>query len=67
MGIKAGLLTPPGVRQWWEAAGRGQVTPEFAELMESTPPGPMFGWTAEKSYVPLPEALGQTDPEDGKG
>ena len=66
MGINAGLLTPPGVRQWWEAAGRDQVTPEFADLMESTPPGAMFGWTVEKGYVPLAEALSQTRPGEPK-
>lgn len=62
MGINAGLLTPQGVRQWWEAGGRGQVTPEFADLMESTPPGTTFGWTAEKGYGPLAEALDRRDP-----
>ncbi len=48
MGITAGLLTAPGVRQWWEAAGHDQGTPAFADLMESTAPGPMFGWTPEE-------------------
>ena len=58
MGTNAGLLAQPGVRQWWEAGGRSQVTPEFADLMESTPPGPMFGWTPEKGFGALADAIG---------
>ena len=57
MGITAGLLEPTGVRQWWEVAGKGQVTPEFAALMESTPRGPMFGWTEEDGFVTLEDAV----------
>jgi hypothetical protein len=64
MAINAGLLAPPGVRQWWEAGGRGQVTPEFAKLVESTPPGPTFGWAVDRGYVALAEALDEADPEE---
>ncbi len=64
MGINAGLLTAPGVRQWWEAAGHGQVTPEFSDLMQSTPPGPMFGWTPEEGFGPLSAAVGRAGPAE---
>ena len=60
MGITKGLLTPPGVRQWWEVAGRGQVTPEFAELMDSAKPGPMWGWTPTEGFVPLAAVVGES-------
>ena len=30
------VLSAPGVRQWWEAGGRTQLTPEFVALVEST-------------------------------
>jgi len=64
MGINAGLLTPPGVHQWWEAAGRGQVTTEFADLMESTPPGPMFGWTPTDGFGPLAASVDRAGPAE---
>ena len=62
--INAGLLATPGVRQWWEAGGRRQVTPEFADLMAKTTPGPMFGWTPEVGFGPLVAAVGQAGPAD---
>ncbi len=64
MGINAGLLTAPGVRQWWEAGGHGQVTPEFADLMQSTLPGPMFGWTPGEGFGPLAAAVGRAVPAE---
>ena len=39
----------------------GQVT---HLLFKRGPAGPTFGWTAEKDYVPLAEALGQTGPRE---
>ncbi len=62
MGINAGLLAAPGVRQWWDAGGRGQVTAEFAALLESTPPGSVFGWTQEAGYTSLEEAFRAAPP-----
>ena len=35
MNRAAGFLTLPGVRQWWEAGGKTQLTPGFVELVES--------------------------------
>ena len=31
----AGILSIPGVRQWWDAGGRTQLTPGFVEFLES--------------------------------
>ena len=31
------FLTLTGVREWWDAGGRTQLTPEFVALLESTP------------------------------
>ena len=39
----AGFLTLPGVRQWWDAGGKSQLTPEFVGLVESTN-STMTGW-----------------------
>jgi hypothetical protein len=32
----AGLLTLPGVRQWWDAGAKTQLTPTFVRLLESS-------------------------------
>ena len=65
-GDQRGAAEPAGVRQWWEAAARGQVTPAFADLMESTSPGPAFGWAAGLGCVPFAEALAQAGPGEGR-
>ena len=31
----AGILTSPGVRAWWDAGGKTQLTPSFVEFIES--------------------------------
>jgi len=41
----------PGVRQWWDAGGRTQLTPEFVELLESTKPDvALWDWNTAKGY-----------------
>jgi len=57
MGTTKGLLSSSGVCQWWEVAGRGQVTPEFAALLDSTQPGPMCGGTPADGFAPLATAV----------
>jgi len=43
----------PGVRQWWDAGGRTQLTPEFAALVESTEPEVVrWAWNPDEGYVP---------------
>ena len=34
----AGILSIPGVRQWWDAGGKTQLTPSFVEFLESREP-----------------------------
>ena len=47
----AGHLSNPGVRQWWDAGGRTQLTPRFVALVESTHSGiAVYQWDAEKGF-----------------
>lgn len=51
IGRAALYLSFPGVRQWWDAGGRTQLTPEFVELVESTPPTlTIYSWDVEKGF-----------------
>ena len=44
----AGHLGIPAVRQWWDAGGKTQLTPEFVKLLEGTTVTAK-GWTWDKS------------------
>ena len=45
-------LELPGVRQWWDAGGKTQLTPEFVELIESTQSKiTRWSWDDEKGFV----------------
>ncbi len=45
-------LELPGVRQWWDAGGKTQLTPEFVELIESTQSkSTRWSWDDEKGFV----------------
>jgi hypothetical protein len=51
MNRAAGYLILPGVRQWWDAAGKTQITPRFAEYLESIQPTiNLFNWEAERGF-----------------
>jgi hypothetical protein len=51
MNRAAGYLTLPGVRQWWDGSGKTQITPQFAEYLESIQPTiRLFNWDAERGY-----------------
>ncbi len=54
MGRAAGLLSLPGVRQWWNAGGRTQVSPSFARFIESVDPGETirWNWDEERGFFP---------------
>ena len=57
----AGHLANPGVRQWWDAGGRTQLTPGFVELLESTATDiSVWGWDSSKGY----HALNQDEPQE---
>jgi len=45
-------LAQPGVRQWWDAGGKTQLTPEFLSLIESSesPSSPWF-WKEGIGFV----------------
>ena len=51
MSRAAGILSLPGVRQWWDAGGRTQVTSSFAEFIESyqTDIG-IWGWCKDLGF-----------------
>ncbi len=52
MSRAAGHLGNPGVRQWWDAGGKTQLTPEFVKLLESTRSDiTVWAWNPEKGYV----------------
>jgi hypothetical protein len=45
------LNSNPGVRQWWDAGGRTQLTPEFVALLESTETDiALWGWDDTRGY-----------------
>jgi hypothetical protein len=51
MNRTAGILTQPGVRQWWDAGGRTQVTPRFAEFLESIQTDiAIWSWNPDEGY-----------------
>lgn len=48
----AGILSIPGVRQWWDAGGRTQLTPRFVEFLESREPGvTIWYWDDVRGYT----------------
>jgi hypothetical protein len=52
MNRAAGILAAPGVRQWWDAGGKTQLTPRFAETLESTQSSIRYWtWEAGRGYV----------------
>ena len=53
MRMAARNLLIPGVRQWWEAGGRNQMSPRFTEVLEEFDPGTdaNWVWTRETGFV----------------
>ena len=46
------FLSAPGIRQWWDAGGKTQLTPDFVELIESTPSTlTTWGWDAQAGFI----------------
>ena len=51
MSRAAGILTAPGVRQWWDAGGRTQVSPQFANFIESVQTDiATWDWRPDQGY-----------------
>ena len=53
MRMAARNLQIPGIRQWWDAGGRNQMSPRFTEALEAFDPGDdaNFAWTKETGFV----------------
>jgi len=52
MGRAAGILSIPGVRQWWDAGGKTQLTPSFVEFLESREPNvTIWYWDEERGFT----------------
>ncbi len=66
MRIVASLLEYPGIRQWWDAGGKTQITPGFAKLIESVDIGGHrgFNWNKEAGFVPWQYFLDDADQAD---
>jgi hypothetical protein len=48
----AGILSIPGVRQWWDAGGKTQLTPSFVEFLESREPNvTIWHWDEDRGYT----------------
>lgn len=49
-------LGQPGVRQWWDAGGKTQLTPDFIKLIESSgSPSARWFWKEGTGFVPEDE------------
>jgi len=47
-------LTTPGVRQWWDAGAKTQLSPEFVRIIESTKvTSGAWNWESGKGFVPV--------------
>jgi hypothetical protein len=53
MRMAARNLQVPGIRQWWDAAGRNQMLPKFTKALEEFDPGvdANWAWTKETGFV----------------
>ena len=51
MNRAAGILSMPGVRQWWEAGGKTQLPPSFVKYIESIDPNLHYwDWEPEHGF-----------------
>ena len=51
MNRAAGILTMPGVRQWWDAGGNTQLTEGFVKRLESTKTNIAYWtWDSERGF-----------------
>ena len=53
MRMAARNLLIPGIRQWWEAGGRNQMSPRFTKALEEFDPGndANWVWTQETGFA----------------
>jgi hypothetical protein len=58
----AGILSIPGVRQWWDAGGKTQLTPSFVEFLESRQPNvTIWHWNEDRGYTSVGSFSGPKD------
>jgi hypothetical protein len=58
----AGILSIPGVRQWWDAGGKTQLTPSFVEFLESREPNvTLWHWDEDRGYTSVDSFSGLKD------
>ena len=61
--VDAGILSAPGVRQWWDAGGKTQLTPQFVELMESIQSSiTTWSWEAGRGFYPDDDLVRSREP-----
>lgn len=63
MNRAAGLIRLPGVRKWWNAGGRTQLTPSFVQYIESIETDDtVWGWDERNGFksIRLHESRGET-------
>lgn len=64
MNRAAGVITLPGVRQWWDAGGKTQLSPSFVEYLESIDTDDTtWAWDQERGF----HELGDFKPEATTG
>jgi len=65
MNRAAGILAIPGVRQWWDAGGRTQLTPSFVNRLEATRSTIQYwNWDSERGFFASDEIA--ESPSDDK-
>ena len=61
--INSGTMNHAGVRQWWDAGGKTQLTPQFVELMESTQSSIAYwDWDADRGFFSNDEIVTPREP-----
>ena len=62
----AGILRLNGVRQWWDAGGRTQLTPSFAAFVESVEPDNVvrWNWSEERGFYQSRFSAKQGEPNE---
>jgi len=65
MNRAAGILAVPGVRQWWDAGAKSQLTQRFAEFLESVQPSLTYwSWEAGRGFFGSDSVSAFRLPED---
>jgi hypothetical protein len=64
MSRAAGILSAVGVRQWWDAGGRTQLTPQFVEFIESVQTDiTTWRWAEDRGYYGVSQSAQSSNEE----